>query len=142
MKRFFISILILSALTSEGAVNFYENFYCLLYPYAENSLSAYFEDTSEQFFQQLTEQHKEDTSESCFYESDVSKTVIPLYKVISDNKDYTDSIDKHFSALQTNYIENQLQNAFNLSYTLSIVLPNEDIILQTSDLSPPAIICA
>jgi len=141
LRRFFISILILSALSSESAVSFYENFYCLLYPYAENSLSVYFEDFSEQLSEQLTEQIKEDTSESYFYESDVSETVSPLYKVIKDNKDCTGLIDNNFSALQK-YVENQLQNAFNLSYSLSIVLPNEDIILQISDLSPPAIIYA
>jgi len=149
LRRFFISILILSALSSESAINFCENFYCIIYPHAESSLFAYFEDFSEQldeefseklseaFSKKLSEQVKEDSGESCFYDSDISSNVGSVYKTLSEKTDHTGLTDKNYSVLQI-YNEKQLQNTFNLSYPLSIVLPNEDIVLQTSDLSPPA----
>ncbi|HHV99421.1 MAG TPA: hypothetical protein GXX36_07585 [Clostridiaceae bacterium] len=159
MRRFFISILILSALSSESAINLYENLYCLIYSHAESSLSAYFEDFSgqhneelaeklskklseefsEQIDKQLSEQLKGYTGESCFYDSDISSNVGSIYKTVNGKTEHTGLVDKNISVLQI-YNEKQLQNTFNLSYPLSIVLPNEDIILQTSDLSPPAII--
>lgn len=141
MRKFFISILILSALSSESAAIFYESLYCFLYTQKESSLSAYFENFPEQLSEQFSGQIKEGASESCFYDLDVTGTVSPINKATKNKTDHRRLIDKDLKVLQI-YLENKLQQTFNLSYTLSVILPNEDIILQISDLSPPVIIYA
>lgn len=88
----------------------------MLNPHKEDSLSVYFVEV----YQQLSEQDQEDNGESFFHGLDVNGDIGSIYKLLNDA--FVISI------------------AFYISYSLSIILPNEDIMLQISDLSPPACI--
>lgn len=134
LRRLFISILILSTLTSEGTVNLYESIYELLYPYMESGLSVYLDDNS-------SEQLREAGTESYYCSPDLSSIAVAIFKVRNDETKRTGFKDKDCSVPRIGF-RHQSQSMLNISYALSFVLPNEDIILEESDLSPPALIYA
>lgn len=129
MRKFFISILILSALTSEGVVHLSEGFCDLLYPYMESSLSEYVPVSSNQL--------QEDDTKSCYCNPGLGEMNAIFNKVKNAETKKTGFIDKD-CCIKQSYDMQQYPILINLFYTHSFVLPNKDFILERSDLSPPA----
>lgn len=139
-KRLFISLLILSALASEGIVNFPVNFYNLYL--ADINNSGFYAEYQQSFQKQLNSE----TEVNRIHPPSLETATDGLFVLSLDTAEYLaqcrprENDSPNLNGIAQDYYIQALQPVYTQIADTGAIFYNKDILLRSSDNSPPSVL--